>query len=166
MFCILLLLLLIIIIAILMSTNKSKENFGEINDNNLTNDDSTIGNLLQQIKPNTEELLNIDEENKQNSNFNTVNNLPFLINPTNNNDGYYFERVKLVTNKNSPLLKMGEINMQNINNTLKKCSKLKKNENLGVGYNKFEDLQNSSYANITSIGKSLLTPYLSFPVPS
>ena len=61
---------------------------------------------------------------------------------------------------------MGEINMKNINNTLKKCYKNKQNKNLGVGYNKFEDLQNSSYANITSIGKSLLTPYVSFPVPS
>lgn len=161
------LLILIIIIVIYLFLNRQKEeNFGELNDNNLTNDDLKIGNLLQQIKPNTELLLDTNEINKQNDNFNTVNNLPFLINPSNHNEGYYFERVKLVTNKNSPLLKMGEINMKNINNTLKKCYKNKQNKNLGVGYNKFEDLQNSSYANITSIGKSLLTPYVSFPVPS
>lgn len=163
--CILLILIIIIVIYLFLN-RQNEENFGELNDNNLTNDDLKIGNLLQQIKPNTEELLDTDEINKQNDNFNTVNNLPFLINPSNHNEGYYFERVKLVTNKNSPLLKMGEINMKNINNTLKKCYKNKQNKNLGVGYNKFEDLQNSSYANITSIGKSLLTPYVSFPVPS
>ena len=35
-----------------------------------------------------------------------------------------------------------------------------------AGYNNWENLRESSYANITSVGKSLLTPYTSFPVAS
>ena len=82
--CILLILIIIIVIYLFLN-RQNEEKFGELNDNNLTNDDLKIGNLLQQIKPNTEELLDTDEINKQNDNFNTVNNLPFLINPSNHN---------------------------------------------------------------------------------
>ena len=57
--------------------------------------------------------------------------------------------------------------MQKINSELKKCS----NKNLTndrdiTGYNNYENLSEDSYANITSIGKSLLTPYSSYPLPS
>lgn len=34
------------------------------------------------------------------------------------------------------------------------------------GYNSHVDLKKDSYANVSSIGKSFLTPYISFPVPS
>ena len=34
------------------------------------------------------------------------------------------------------------------------------------GYNAFVDLRSDSYANITSIGKSMLSPYVSYPIPS
>ena len=51
---------------------------------------------------------------------------------------------------------------------MKKCSnKTLDDERLNVsGYNNWENLRESSYANITSVGKSLLTPYTSFPVAS
>ena len=63
--CILLILIIIIVIYLFLN-RQNEEKFGELNDNNLTNDDLKIGNLLQQIKPNTEELLDTDEINKQN----------------------------------------------------------------------------------------------------
>lgn len=120
----------------------------------------------------TEELLQtvINDEDVSkiiDPNFNTYNNLPYLIDPQNSNEGYYYNRVKLITNPNSPLLKKANDNMRKINMELKKCvnNNLTNNRDIS-GYNNYENLSEDSYANVTSIGKSLLTPYTSFPLPS
>jgi hypothetical protein len=172
----LLIIILIVIIFITIYNNINKnetEKFGQLEDIHLLNDDKDRRHLMQQINPTTKDLINIIENNKnitdiQNPNFNTMNNLPFLINPENPQKGYYFDKVKLITNPNSPLLQKAEENMKRINKQIKKCSnKTLDNNNLNVsGYNNWENLRESSYANITSVGKSLLTPYTSFPVAS
>ena len=59
--------------------------------------------------------------------------------------------------------------MNKINKVIQSCIKNQKPLKINGtfdGYNKYPDLQQDSYANFTSIGKSLLTPYVSYPVPS
>lgn len=153
--------------------NNNKENFGELSNLYLLNNNADRGKLLNEQSITTKELIDtVENRNKitdiKNPNLNTLNNLPYLINPENPNKGYYFDKVKLITNKNSPLLKKADENMKKINKKLKICqNKVLNDERNNVkGYNNWVDLSKDSYANITSIGKSLLVPYTSFPVPS
>ena len=112
-------------------------------------------------------------------NYNTVNNIPLLIAPdTNvpnragpNSKGYYASKVKLIEDPNSPLMKLAKLNANKINDTIAKCTIADRNKIPEVngtfdGYNAFVDLRTDSYANVTSIGKSMLSPYVSYPVPS
>ena len=43
-------------------------------------------------------------ETAQNPNYNTLNDMPFLIDPQNPNKGYYYNKIKIETNPNSELL--------------------------------------------------------------
>lgn len=152
---------------------KTIEKFsGSLPDYTETRDDSVMDYISNKSNSSTEELLeaviNDEDISKiENPNFNTLNNLPYLIDPQNPNEGYYYNRVKLITNPNSPLLKKAKKNMERIDLELKKCANnnLTNNRDIG-GYNKYEDLSEDSYSNVTSIGKSLLTPYSSYPLPS
>lgn len=119
-------------------------------------------------------------ENIQNPNFNTVNNIPLLISPDTKNPNqastilskayYKTSRLQLETNPSSPLLKLQEENLKKINNTVEKCKLKNKNNNRlngpFDGYNAFDNLGSESYSNVTGIGKSMLTPYSEFPLPS
>ena len=118
-------------------------------------------------------------ENKINPNYNTVNDLPLLFSPDTDvpnksspsSKGYYSSKVKLIEDKNSPLMKLNIQNTNKINNIINKCTlndsnKIPQVNNTFDGYNKFDDLKTDSYANVTSIGKSMLTPYVSYPVSS
>ena len=72
---------------------------------------------------------------------------------------------------NSPLMKLAKSNADKINSTVARCTMADRKRVPEVngtfdGYNAFVDLRTDSYANITSIGKSMLAPYTSFPVPS
>jgi transcription elongation factor Elf1 len=69
-----------------------------------------------------------------------------------------------------PLIKTKE-NANMINGLVAKCSASDRTRVPEVngtfdGYNAFVDLRTDSYANITSIGKSMLSPYISYPIPS
>lgn len=102
-------------------------------------------------------------------NYNTLNNMPYLIDSENPEKGYYPSRVKLVTDPKSPLLRLEEKNADKITNTLNKCVKSDQEITINKtfdGYNKYPNLKGDSYANVTSIGKNLMTPYISYPVPS
>lgn len=112
-------------------------------------------------------------------NYNTVNNIPLLFSPDTDvpnkagpdSKGYYSSKVQLINNINSPLMKLEKLNSDKINSVLAKSiindsKKIPKINGIFDGYNAFNNLQTDSYANITSIGKSMLTPYISFPVPS
>jgi len=129
-------------------TEMTKLDYQNISNNNATliinkNDQDTISDLSD--------------------NYNTMNNLPFLVDPNNNKDGYLKNKVKLVENKNSPLLKLDTMYKNKINNNIKNCPQEKK---LYDGYNKYNDLRKDNFANVTAIGKNLIVPYTSYPIAS
>jgi len=112
-------------------------------------------------------------------NYNTVNNLPLLFAPDTdvpnragpNSIGYYASKVRLIEDPNSPLMKLAKENANKINNTVARCTladrkRIPEINGTFDGYNAFVDLKTDSYANITSIGKSMIAPYTSYPVPS
>ena len=120
-----------------------------------------LGNRIVNMPNNFQEM--------RDPNYNTLNNIPYLVDIENPNKGYYPNRVKLITDPKSPLLKLEEKNANRIYNTLNKC--IKSNNEITIndtfpGYNKYPNLKTDSYANVTSIGKNLMTPYISFPAPS
>lgn len=159
-----------------------KENFGNLPDYPLTYDDDRRHLISSVINPDEDKKILEQKtiyETAQDPNYNTVNDLPLLFAPdTNvpnragpNSKGYYTSKVKLIENSNSPLMKLAKLNADKINNVVAKCTledskKIPEVNGTFDGYNAFVDLRTDSYANITSIGKSMLSPYTSFPVPS
>jgi hypothetical protein len=158
------------------------ENFGNLQDYQEEYEDnqkkliSDINNLDTGINIiNSKSQMDLETDD----NYNTVNNIPLLFSPDTDvpnragpdSKGYYASKVQLVNNINSPLMKLEKLNSDKINSVLVKSiindsKKIPKINGIFDGYNAFNNLQSDSYANITSIGKSMLTPYISFPVPS
>lgn len=158
------------------------EQFGNIQDYPLIYDDdrrhlissvinSDIGNQIVEQK--TKYQLS------QDPNYNTVNNVPLLVAPDTDVPnragpdaiGYYASKVKLIEDQDSPLMKLAQNNADKINSVVSKCTNTDRKKVPEVngtfdGYNAFVDLRTDSYANVTSIGKSMLSPYISYPVPS
>ncbi len=148
-----------------------QENFGSLPDKYPQRDNKHINIFAQKISSNlgNELINNSDKINVQNPNYNTIDNYPYLIDPDNSTEGYYQSRVKLISDTSSPLLKLEEVNMQKINQVVNSCIKNQTPQKVDEtydGYNKYPNLQTGSFANFTSIGKSLLTPYTSYPVAS
>jgi len=145
------------------NTENIIENYGNLPDNitemtkldyqNISNNNATLI-----INKNDQDTLSDLSDN-----YNTMNNLPFLVDPNNNKDGYLKNKVKLVENKNSPLLKLDKIYKNKIDNNIKNCPPEKK---LYDGYNKYNDLRKDNFANVTAIGKNLIVPYTSYPIAS
>ncbi len=161
----------------------NSENFGNLPDYTYPQDyPNIIASVISDNKE-VEDLINYNNEQLENlkdPEYNTLNELPLLIVPDpptpnqvvdSNSPSYYTQRVKLIDNKDSPLLKLNNKNLANINETISKCNLINKKIPPKIngtfdGYNTYVDLRNDSYANITSIGKSMLTPFSSYPVPS
>jgi hypothetical protein len=148
-----------------------RENFGSLPDNYENRDNEHMDRFAQRLSSNLGNEI-VDQSNGiniQDPNYNTIDNYPFLIDPDNSKEGYYQSRVKLISDASSPLLKLEKENMDKLNQVINSCIKnqkpLETNETFD-GYNKYPNLQGGSFANFTSIGKSLLTPYTSYPVPS
>lgn len=164
------------------SENEEKENFGNLQDYPLIYDDNRrhlISSVLTEPKANQIINQKTKYETATDPNYNTVNNIPLLIAPDTNvpnragpdSIGYYASKVKLVEDPNSPLMKLAKENANKINEVVAKCTladskKIPQTNGTFDGYNAFVDLRTDSYANITSIGKSMLSPYVSYPVPS
>ena len=158
------------------------EQFGGIQDYPLIYDDNRRHLISDIINSNDgEKLINNKTiyDNGIDPNYNTVNNLPLLFAPDTdvpnkagpNSKGYFTSKVKLIEEQNSPLMKLAKSNANKINNTVARCTladrtKIPEVNGTFDGYNAFVDLRTDSYANVTSIGKSMLAPYTSFPVPS
>ena len=116
------------------------------------------------------------DDDIQNPNFNNYNNIPYLVDPNLHEKGFYYNKVKLINNKDSPLLKLENKNLRAVQQKMNQCdAKYNKffnpSNNINFsknysGYNQFVDLQKDSYANVTAIGKNLIVPYTSYPVPS
>jgi hypothetical protein len=160
--------------------NEINEHFGSLPLEYSNRDSEHIDIYSQQNTSNlANEIVNsANNVNKsQNKNYNTIDNYPYLINPNSSskddkntkNTGYYQSRVKLISDTSSPLLKLEEKNIQKINQVFNSCIKnepIQQIDDKFNGYNKYPNLQTGSFAKFTSIGKSLLTPYVSYPVPS
>ena len=169
---------------------RSLENFGNINplpnENtpDIYNPDSRIvSNIIGGLtSSNTADKLISQPslyDTMQDPNFDNFNNIPVLISPDPpgpnsvpaSAPSYYNNRVKLIDNPNSELLKLYQQNHKKLEQKASSCNARTREAPPLVngtfdGYNSFENLNVDSYANVTAIGKSMLTPYTSFPVPS
>lgn len=159
-----------------------KENFGNLPDYPLIYDDNRrhlISSKL--VEPKANDIIDQKTiyQTETNPNYNTLNDIPLLVAPDTNvpnragpeSKGYYASKVKLIEDSNSPLMKLAKSNADKINAMVAKCTladskKIPEINGTFDGYNAFADLRTDSYANITSIGKSMLSPYVSYPVPS
>ncbi len=169
---------------------RSYEQFGNINPvpNNYTPEpylpnSATISNIIAGLtSENTAEKI-IEQPSLYNTiqdpYFNNLNNIPVLISPSpdgpnatpDSSPSYYANRVKLVDNPNSDLLKVYEQNKNILGLKSASCNEKSREAPPLVngtfdGFNAYENLGQDSYANVTAIGKGMLTPYTSFPVPS
>jgi len=161
---------------------QEKENFGNLQDYPLLYDDNRRHLISSVItEPNANKIINQKTiyETAEDPNYNSVNDIPLLVAPDTdvpnragpNSKGYYASKVKLIEDLNSPLMKLAKSNSDKINNVVARCTLADSNKIPEVngtfdGYNAFVDLRTDSYANVTSIGKSMLSPYTSYPVPS
>lgn len=170
--------------------DKSVESFGNLTDNpesilssypkNANLGQNNSGQIAQKIS-NYEASTEIERDENadddiQDPNFNNYNNIPYLVDPNLHQKGFYYNKVKLIDNKDSPLLKLENKNLRAVQQKMNQCdSKFNKlynpSNNINFsknysGYNQFVDLQKDSYANVTAIGKNLIVPYTSYPVPS
>jgi hypothetical protein len=153
------------------SISEDNEYFGNLNNdyNEQTNPNIIAGIVSQGL---ADQIINspTSYDTQQDKDFNDLNHVPVLISPDppgpnqvpSSSPSYYQNRVKLIDNPDSPLLKLFETNNSN-----RSCrNKIPEVNGTFDGYNAFENLRKDSYANITSIGKGMLTPYSSFPIPS
>ena len=163
-------------------TESNIENFGNLQDYPLLYGDNRRHLLSSVIyEPVANQILEqqTNYETAEDPNYNSVNDLPLLVAPDTdvpnragpNSQGYYSSRVRLVEDLNSPLMKLAKSNANKINSVIAKSTladskKIPEVNGTFDGYNAFADLRTDSYANITSIGKSMLSPYVSYPVPS
>ena len=171
-------------------TNDEIESFGNLTDNpesTLTsypknanlgqNNPAQIAQKISNYEASTEiEMDENEDDDEQNPNFNNYNNIPYLVDPDLHDKGFYYNKVKLINNKDSPLLKLENKNLRAVQQKMNQCdSKFNRlynpSNNINFsknysGYNQFVDLQKDSYANVTAIGKNLIVPYTSYPVPS
>ncbi len=136
-----------------------------------TEEPTNVNYLSQQIS--TDEAKNIinkidnNIEEIKNPNYNTSNNIPYLINDT--GTGYYQKRVKLETNPNSELLKLENKNRQILDDNISNCKRtMFKYGNIDniQGYNAYVNLQQYNPTPISGIGKSLLQRYDGLPLAS
>lgn len=164
------------------NTDKQIENFGGIQDYPLLYDDNRRHLIADTLNSTGgKEIINQNTkyDTEKDPNYNTVNDIPLLFAPDTDvpnragpdAKGYYSSKVRLIEDPNSPLMKLAKSNANKINSTVARCamadrSKIPEVNGTFDGYNAFVDLRTDSYANVTSIGKSMLSPYVSFPVPS
>ncbi len=170
--------------------SNTKENFGSLNPYPNTYSSDIYTPLAANVPPiisgltsekTAEELIEQPSlyDTMQDPNFNNLNNVPVLISPDppgpnsvpENSPSYYANRVKLIDNPESPLLKLYESNFEKLSQQASSCNLRSREAPPQIngtfdGFNAYNDLRTDSYANVSSIGKGMLTPYTSFPVPS
>jgi len=145
--------------------SESVEDYGNLTDrtiNEITNSNYQLISSNDATK-----IINKSDEDtltELSDNYNNMNNLPYLVDPKNTGKGFLNNKVKLVENPNSPLLKLDTKYKKEINQKIDTCPSPPKQ--FFDGYNKYNDLRKVNYANFTSIGKNLIVPYTSFPVAS
>lgn len=171
-------LLIIIIIIVLYEFNiyiiKNKETFSS-SPSKVVMLPENINYLSQQISTDeADKIITLNDDligEIQNPNYDTLNNMPYLINDE--GTGYYQKKIKIETNPNSPLLALNNYNNKILNDNISYCKKKKdenKNENNQTtnikGYNNYVNLRNENNSPVSGIGRSLLTQYDGLPLPS
>jgi len=149
----------------IQSDSESLENYGNLTDGII----NEITNSNYQLISNNDatNIINKSDEDtltQLSDNYNNMNNLPYLVDPKNTGKGFLNNKVKLVENPNSPLLKLDTKYKKEINQKINICPSPPKQ--FYDGYNKYNNLRKVNYANVTAIGKNLIVPYTSFPVAS
>ncbi len=149
----------------IQTDSESVEDYGNLTDGII----NEITNSNYQLISNNDatKIINKSDEDtltELSDNYNNMNNLPYLVDPKNTGKGFLNNKVKLVENPNSPLLKLDTKYKREINQKINKCPSPPKQ--FYDGYNKYNDLRKVNYANVTAIGKNLIVPYTSFPVAS
>jgi hypothetical protein len=134
----------------------SNSNYQLVSNNNATKIINKSDDLIRGLDTDT-----LTELSK---NYNNMNNLPYLVDPKNTGKGFLNNKVKLIENPNSPLLKLDTKYKNKINQNINKCPSPPKQ--FFDGYNKYNDLRKVNYANVTAIGKNLIVPFTSFPIAS
>ena len=144
--------------------SESIENYGNLPNGIIK--EITNNNYQLISNNNATKIIKSDEDTitELTNNYNNMNNLPYLVDPKNTGKGFLNNKVKLVENPNSQLLKLDTKYKKELNQKINKCSSPPKQ--FFDGYNKYNDLRKVNYANFTSIGKNLIVPYTSFPVAS
>jgi len=144
--------------------SESVENYGNLPNGIIK--EITNNNYQLISNNNATKIIKSDEDTitELTNNYNNMNNLPYLVDPKNTGKGFLNNKVKLVENPNSQLLKLDTKYKKELNQKINKCSSPPKQ--FFDGYNKYNDLRKVNYANFTSIGKNLIVPYTSFPVAS
>ena len=140
-------------------TEIANSNYQQISNNNATLIINKNNDDLVETSTRTDEDILTELSN----NYNNMNNLPYLVDPKNTNEGYLKNKVKLIENPDSLLLKLDNLYKKNIDKHINKCPV---KPQFYDGYNQYYDLQKGNYANVTSIGKNLIVPFTSFPVAS
>lgn len=141
------------------------EDYGNLPDGRINEISNSNYQLIS--NNNATKIINKSDEDtltELSNNYNTMNNLPYLVDPKNTGKGFLNNKIKLVENPNSPLLKLDTKYKNKINENINKCPSPPKQ--FFDGYNKYNDLRKVNYANVTAIGKNLIVPFSSFPVAS
>jgi hypothetical protein len=166
-------------------TNGSYENFGNLTENPSyysIKKQSLLGGKISE--KNNFENNNSEYTTKKDPNYNLLTNIPLLFSPdivspnmkTHESYPYYSNKAKLVDKKSSQLVQLQDLYLNKINKNLNSTVNtddfdIQNNDDNYLingpfdGYNSNVKLQNYSYGNVTSVGKSLLTPYINYPLP-
>jgi hypothetical protein len=156
--------ILIIILLLIVVSEIKCEHFGSLEDGYKYNDNLNIN--LDKINPKLGiDLVNSKMPEKQNPNYNTVNDMPKLV--LDNGNGYYQNRIKVIENNDSDLMKLYYQNQKQVSNETNKCKKINKTKDMLKTNSEYDGYNNYNvvYSNINAIGKDLLTPFESFPIP-
>jgi hypothetical protein len=149
----------------IQTDSESLEDYGNLPDNII--DEITNSNYQLISNNDATKIINKSDQDTLTvltSKYSNMNNLPYLVDPKNTGKGFLNNKVKLVENPNSPLLKLDTKYKKQINQKINECPSPPKQ--FFDGYNKYNDLRKVNYANVTAIGKNLIVPYTSFPVAS
>jgi hypothetical protein len=153
------------------------ENFGDLVDypDNYHKNKRTM--IAGKLSTGNVENDNPEYSTKQDPNFNSLNDIPLLVSPdiispnmkNHVSYPYYSNKAKLVDKNDSPLVKLQNMYVKEINKNDKKNKENFNEDDIPIngiydGYNSDVKLQNYSFANVTGIGKSLLVGYTNYPV--
>ena len=170
------------------SNKYNNYDYGTIDQSPTDGSYENFGNLKEFPVPTYSDNDKAEFSKKQDPNFNLLTDIPLLVSPdiispnmkTTESYPYYSNKAKLVDKKKSQLVQLQDLYLNKISAANKasiNSNQLDNFDNVSDdstnfpingpfdGYNSHVKLQDYSYGNVTSIGKSLLTPFVNYPLP-